>query len=157
MAGSAAALAIDALLQLALSAVRVTAASSVNPRIGEYGAWIAAAGLAWLLAPTLAGRVGQVANGQLVLPRSATLVLVGTAMIVLPVLWLVATWLVTGAMITIAGDWAHDGLVFLSPDYYAHVLTANAPWLLAGAILIVVSRHLVDSVDSERRGVEWRD
>jgi hypothetical protein len=157
IAGSAAALAIDALLQLALSAVRVTAPWWVNARVGEYGAWIVAAGLAWLLAPMLAGHAGRVANAHLVLPQSGTFGLVGTLMIVLPVLWLVATWLVTGARITTAGTWAHDGLVFLSPDYYAYVLTAHAPWVLAGAILIVVSRHVADPVDSERRGVEWRD
>ena len=39
-------------------------------------------------------------------------------------------------------DWAFDGRVFLSPDYYRGLLLDLTPWLMASATLFAVRRHV---------------
>jgi hypothetical protein len=140
IAGAAAALVLDILLQMALSIVRPMAPWRLNARIGEHVTWVVDAALAWLLAPMFGPWLEQVVTS--VVPRARAFGLVGAAMVACPVLWLAATWVVTAARITLTGDWSSEGLVFLSADYYSYALTRNAPWLLAGVILMAIARHV---------------
>lgn len=66
---------------------------------------------------------------------------VGVAALVVPLLWVAALWIVQAAIFTAADRWDLDGQIYLSADYYRRVLAGYAPWLLAGAAAIVLSRH----------------
>jgi hypothetical protein len=63
------------------------------------------------------------------------------AALVVPLLWTLALWIVQAAIFTAADRWDVDGQVFLSADYYRRLLAGYAPWLLAGAAALVLSRH----------------
>jgi hypothetical protein len=66
---------------------------------------------------------------------------VGIGLIAVPLLWLFATWVKMAIKIIAFGTWAADGRVFLEAYYYSDIVTANAPWMLSGAVLLLVSRH----------------
>lgn len=66
---------------------------------------------------------------------------VGIGALVVPLLWIAALWIVQVVIFTAADRWDIDGQVFRSADYYRRVLAGYAPWLLAGATAIVLSRH----------------
>jgi hypothetical protein len=67
---------------------------------------------------------------------------VGIAVIAVPLLWVVATWVVSAVRFTLLGSWPTDGLVFLSPAYYRGLVVDYAPWPLAGVTVLGLRRHL---------------
>ncbi|MEP7117408.1 MAG: hypothetical protein ABI880_07495 [Acidobacteriota bacterium] len=77
------------------------------------------------------------------LPAPAVWRLVGTLAILVPLVWIVAQWLVLATLFTVAGRWDIDGLTYLSVDYYRRVFAGYAPWLLGGAAALVGSRHVL--------------
>ena len=68
--------------------------------------------------------------------------IVGRLAIVIPLLWIVAQWIVQALLITVGGQWEVDGQAFLSADYYRRLFAGYAPWLLGGAAALVGSRHV---------------
>lgn len=141
-----AALVVDAVLQLALDAVRVSAYGGapwwITANLIERGRWGAFAGLLWWLAPRLF-RAGDAAAIQLPpVTRAEAWRQVAVAIVAMPLLWMVATWVVSAIRFTLLGTWDTDGRVFLSPDYYRGLVLDLAPWAMAAAVLLAVRRHL---------------
>lgn len=109
----------------------------VNGHLVERSRWVVFVLLLWGLV-----RVGPVAELASPLDRAgAAWKLVGVLAITVPLLWMLALWLVQAALFTAAGRWDIDGQVFFSADYYRRVLAGYAPWLLGGAAALVLSRH----------------
>ena len=132
--GAVLVLAVDALLHIALGALR--GHDMVAPW-GERVVWIVAAALFWVAAPLLPfparlPRLGlHDASGG-----------VGTLMIVSAIIWLLATLVVLTLRIALQGDWAADSPRFLDPSFYSQIVLTYAPWLIAGATLRLLARHL---------------
>jgi len=137
----------NAVLQLALDAVSVRQYGGGAPwwitaEVIERGRWVVFAGLLWLLAPPLlrgwheaAPRVVDERSGEAW--RRVSL-LVWT----MPLLWVAATWLVSAVRFTALGSWGTDGLAFVSPEFYRALLLDYAPWLMGGAVVRAVGRHV---------------
>lgn len=109
----------------------------INGHVVERSRWVV---FALLLAGLV--RVGPVAD--LAHPfdtAGASWRLAGVLAISVPLLWIVALWLVQAAIFTAAGRWDIDGQVFFSADYYRRVFADYAPWLLGGSAALVLSRH----------------
>lgn len=139
-----AALVTDALLQLALDAVRVSAFGGgapwwVTAHLIERGRWVVFALLVWVGAGRLRDAGDAVAGART--PADAWRD-VGVAIVAVPLLWIVATWVVSAVRFTLLGSWAFDGRVFTSPDYYRGLLLDLAPWVMAAAVLFAVRKHL---------------
>jgi hypothetical protein len=66
---------------------------------------------------------------------------VGQAVLVVPVLWTVAGWVVSAAVFTLADRWAIDGQVFRTPGYYRSLVVEYAPWIVGGGAVMLWSRH----------------
>jgi hypothetical protein len=136
-----AALAVDAVLHLALDAVSVSGYGGapwwVTANLIGRGRWVAFAMLLWWLAPRLPGARANPPGGP---PEAWWQVAV--ALVAVPLLWMVATWLVTAVRFTALGSWDTDGRVFLSPDYYRGLALDLTPWALAAAVLMAARRHL---------------
>ena len=64
------------------------------------------------------------------------------ALVAVPLLWIVATWVVSAIRFTALGSWETDGRVFLSPEYYRGLALDLTPWAMAAAVLMAVRRHL---------------
>lgn len=143
LAGTVLVLLADSVLHLALAAVRVSDVAApwwVNARVVERSAWVVMASLLWL-----AVRGGMLGDGQAVTwSREAAFRLVGACMIAVPIAWTLATIVVTLVRTALAS--ARDGglAIFLEPYFYSDLVLRNAPWLLAGAVLLTVSRHLAE-------------
>ena len=144
--GTVAALVVDAALQLAMDAVRVSSYGGgapwwVTANLITRGRWVAFAMLLWWLTPRLtsaeanpgaaASRALQDAWRQ-----------VAVALVAVPLLWIVATWVVSAVRFTLLGSWDTDGRVFLSLDYYRGLVRDLTPWAMAAAVLMAVRRHL---------------
>lgn len=142
--GTALVLAIDALLHLALGLVRdagTGASGWVNARVLDRVVALVAALLLWWAAPHLGPSVGLTATpSRLGLDDACRLV--GRGLLVVPLIWWAATVIVFALRVTVVGDWRLDAARFLHPYYYSELVLANAPWMLAGATLIVLARHL---------------
>ena len=127
--------AVDMLLHAGLGAIRGENMPAPWPtRL----AWIIAAALFWLTAPMLPSSP---------LPHlrlNAASRITGGVMIVAPVLWLLATFVVVAVHTSLQGDWAASGRRFIEPYLYSDIVLTNTPWLLAGATLLVLARHLPD-------------
>lgn len=140
-----AALVVDAVLQLALDAVRVSAHGGGAPwwitaHLIERGRWVVLAWLLWALGPrVLDGSPG--ANDGRPAPAEAWR-RVAVAVTMVPLLWIAATWVVTAVRFTLLGSWDTDGRVFASADYYRGLLLDLAPWLMATAAVFAVRRHV---------------
>jgi len=118
LAATLAALVVDAVLQLALDAVAVSAYGGGAPwwitaNLPERGRWVALAALLWRLAPSVTSR-GDGANDAGA-PRNAaeSWRQTGVAVIAVPLLWVLATWMVSALRFTLLGSWSTDGLFFL--------------------------------------------
>ncbi len=142
-----AALVVDAVLQLALDAVAVSAYSGGAPwwitaHLPERGRWVVLAAFLWWLAPALAS--AEDGAGEARPPRDAAEAWwrTGVAVIAVPLLWVLATWIVSALRFTLLGSWSTDGLVFLSSGYYRGLLVDYTPWLMAGIAVLGVRRHL---------------
>jgi hypothetical protein len=147
--GGLAALLVDAALQNLLAAVRSLGASATTPwwmigRVQERSPWIVAALLAWLWAPALSRAASPVLPPGHFISRSAAFDVVGRVMIVAPLLWLVATWLVWAVTMTLEGSWASEGRVLFTGHYYYNVLLAYTPWAAGGIALLGLRRHVDD-------------
>ncbi len=136
------ALIVDAVLSMLTGLVAVTGAGDGTPwwvtaHLVERGRWVVVAAL-------LVALTGRVASPEEPAPpsRAAVWRLVGSAVATAPLLWIVATWIVQATLFTLAGRWEVDGQVFLAAGYYQSLLSGYAPWLLAGATTIAVSRHV---------------
>jgi hypothetical protein len=142
-----AALLVDAVLQLALDAVTVSAYRGGAPwwitaHLVDRGRWVAMAALLWWAAPLLASTGDAARHARA--PRDAAEAWrqTGVAVIAVPLMWVLATWLVSVLRFTLLGSWATDGLVFLSSGYYRNLFVDYAPWLMGGVTVLGVRRHL---------------
>jgi len=145
MAASVIALVVDAVLQLSLAAIRVTGYGGGTPwwitaHLVERGRWVAFGALMWWLAPRLAD--GHQGGAEGTGGRAHAWRLVGTAVVTIPLFWVLATWVVSSIRFTLLGSWTTDGRVFLAPEYYRGVLVDYVPWLMAGLTLLGVRKHL---------------
>jgi len=152
--GTVLVLAIDSLLHLALAAIRDDTAAApwwVNARVVERSVWVVAAMLTWWTVPWLAASVAATLERTSApdpvdppppLSRQAAHRIVGASMIVVPILWFFATLIAFAVNVTLRGHWAADGARLLEPYVYSEAVLSNAPWLLAGATLIGLARHL---------------
>jgi hypothetical protein len=85
---------------------------------------------------------GNGAGPALRLTSAAATRTVGTAMAVIPVMWVVSSALVRALAITWADAWTTDGRIFLAPQFYSDIFVACGPWMLAGVVLVTASGHL---------------
>ena len=147
LAGTIAALVVDACMQLALDALRVPSSGTGAPwwitaNLVGRGRWVVFAALLWWLAPRLEeitpNRTEAVARAT---PEEAWRQ-VAVALVAVPVLWIIATWSVSAVRFTFLGTWTTDGRVFLSPDYYRGLSMDLAPWALAAAAVMAARRHI---------------
>lgn len=136
------ALAADALLGALTELVGAVAGGPSPPwwvagHVVERSRWV-------MFALLLAGSARAVGpeSRDLVVPGPAAWRLVGRLALVVPLLWLVALWIVQAILFTVAGRWDIDGQVYLSADYYRRVFAGYVPWLLGGAAALVGSRHV---------------
>lgn len=141
-----AALAVDVVLQLSLEAVSVSPSNRapwwVTGNLVGRGRWVVFAWMLWLVSRRLSGAPGNTrgpASGESV---SEAWRHVAAAVIGVPFLWILATWLVSAVRFTALGTWASDGRVFLAPDYYRAMVLDLAPWLLAAATTAALARHV---------------
>ncbi len=137
-----AALVVDAALATLTGLVAVTGDGDGTPwwvaaHLVERGRSVVAAALLLAVSARLTAPDGTA-------PPSPTAVwrFVGMAVATAPLLWITATWIVQATLFTLAGRWEVDGQVFLAAGYYQSLLRGYAPWLLAGATTIAVSRHV---------------
>jgi hypothetical protein len=142
-----AALVVDAILQLALDAVAVSAYGGgapwwVTARLIERGRWVVMAALLWRLAPSVVSRDDGADAGRAPGEAAEAWRQTGIAVITIPLLWVLATWVVSAVRFTLLGSWSTDGLVFLSSGYYRGLFVDYAPWLMAGITVLGVRRHL---------------
>lgn len=146
LAATIAALLGNAALQFALDAVTVRQYGGAAPwwvtaELIDRGRWVVFAGLLWLLAPHLLRGWREAApagEGEQADAWRRVSMLVWT----LPLLWVAATWLVSAARFTALGSWDTEGLAFVSADYYRALLLDYAPWLMGGAVVRVMGRHV---------------
>jgi hypothetical protein len=75
-------------------------------------------------------------------PAAAAWSLAGGAMIVLPPIWIAATWLVMTTRMFMAGTWSTSSRIFLEPAFYSDLILGYAPWFLAGVTLLLLRRHV---------------
>jgi hypothetical protein len=142
-----AALVVDAVLQLALDAVAVAAYGGgapwwVTTHLVERGRWVALAALLCWLAPSLFPREDMPQDARAPLGAAGAWRQTGMAVVVVPLLWVLATWIVSALRFTLLGSWATEGLVFLSSGYYRSLFVDYAPWLMAGLTVLAIRRHL---------------
>jgi hypothetical protein len=147
--GALAALVIDALLRNALAAVQSPGVSSMTPwwitgRVSDRAVWVVAALLMWLTARTLAPVTKRLWPVDHLVTRSAAFDVVGGSMIIVPLVWMLASLLVLAARITLAGSWELDGPVLLMASYYNNVVLGYLPWAGSGSLLLMLGRHASD-------------
>jgi hypothetical protein len=145
--GALVALVVDVALQNALDAVRSPGARSMTPwwvvgRVAERSLWLVFALLTWLLATALARIAVSAWPGDHGVDRVAAFDIIGQSMIVFPVVWLLATWLVVILRITLTGSWAQDGAIFFTSAYYYNVALGYVPWAAGGLALLMFKRHV---------------
>lgn len=136
------ALGVDALLGVLTGAVSSVGGGPGGPwwvsgHVLERSRW-----LVFVLLLAVALRTAPLGDplDALTAPREAWR-LVGTLSMLIPVLWIVASWIVQAALFTLADRWDVDGQIFRSPDYYRQLFAGYAPWLLGGAASVVLGRH----------------
>lgn len=134
------ALAADGLLALVTGLADVTARGAGPPW------WVAAHVVErsrWVVAALLLMAIGRRDPGAWPIADPADVWrLVGTAVIVVPLLWTLATWIVQAGLFTAAGRWDVDGRVFLSAGFYRQAFVDYVPWLLGGITTRAVARHV---------------
>lgn len=137
LAATVAALVVDAVLQTLIGVASVTSQGSTAPwwvtaHLVARGRWVALAALVVIASRPLpdappGGRAWRVT---------------GTAVMAVPLLWVLAQWIVTAILFTLARRWDVDGRVFLEAGYYRGLLEAYVPWLLGGAAVVSASSHV---------------
>ena len=105
-------------------------------------AWPLAAALLWLGAPLVARTRRQSRRAAAAVHPATAARIVGVAMTVTPIASVLASPIVRGLVITVNGDWASDGRIFATPQFYSDIEVANGPWVLAGMTLFTAAGHL---------------
>ena len=147
LVGAFVAVFVDAALQNALIVAAPPGSRSTVPwwvtgRVMERSTWIAAALLLWLVAPQLTRGVKTGATDEpVVLPAAALYALVGWAMLALPLVWILATWIIWIIKITLVGSWRSEGQIFVAGYYYINMLLNYLPWVAAGVAVHLWSRR----------------
>ena len=139
------ALVVDAVMQLATEAIRVSPYGGgapwwVTAHLIERGRWVLFALIVRVLEPWLTRNGPPPAAAEL--PAAEAWRQVAIAIVAVPLAWIVATWLVSAMRFTLLGSWDFDGRVFLSFDYYRGLATGLVPWVMAAAALMAARRHL---------------
>lgn len=142
-----AALLVDAALQLAMDAVRVSSSGGGAPwwmtaHLIQRGRWVVFALLLLWLAPRLFDADGDEPAAMSAASPAEAWRKVAIAVVSVPLLWIAATWVVSAVRFTLLGTWDTDGRVFLSPEYYRGLGLDLAPWAMAAAVLLAMRRHL---------------
>lgn len=143
-----AALVGNGVLQLALDAVAVGSYGGgapwwVTAEVIERGRWVVFAVLLRMAGPRLlASSASSLASPEGDDERSAAWQRVGLLVLILPLLWIAATWVVSAVRFTALDSWGTEGLAFRSTDYYQALLLDYAPWLIGGSVVKGVGRHL---------------
>ena len=148
--GAIVVLVVDTLLQWSLAAVSPDlGVSGVYARARQHAIWIVSGVLGRATAPLWARwleTVAPAASAAPPIPHRDAFGIVGTSLLVVPCAWLAATWIVNAIGLTLAGSWTTGGRIFLEPYYYSLLVTTYAPWLMAGATLLTLRRHVTDEV-----------
>lgn len=143
-----AALAGNGVLQLALDAVAVGTYGGgapwwVTAEVIERGRWVVFAVLLRMAGPRLlTSSASSLTFSEGDADRAAAWQRVGLLVLVLPLLWIAATWVVSAVRFTALDSWGTEGLAFRSTDYYRALLLDYAPWLMGGAVVRGVGRHV---------------
>lgn len=137
------ALVVDAVMQVATDAIRVSPYGGgapwwVTAHLIERGRWVVFALIVRALEPRVTGNGDPPAQA----PAAEAWRQVAIAVVAVPLIWIVATWIASAVRFTLLGSWAFDGRVFLSFDYYRGLATDLVPWLMAAAALMAARRHL---------------
>lgn len=145
VAAMVAALVGNALLQLGLDAVASGYGGGapwwITAEIIDRGRWVALALILHAVAPVLLedeNRPGPAPSAD----RPACWRAVGVAVLCVPLLWILATWVVSALRFTLLGSWSTEGQAFLSPGYYGGLAMGYVPWLIGGGVVLGVRGHL---------------
>jgi hypothetical protein len=138
LAATITALVVDAVLQGLIGVANVASPDSGTPwwvtaHLVERGRWVA---LAVILCVATRGIDDRPSSGKDAWRTT------GMAVMATPLLWVLANWIVTVILFTLAGRWDIDGRGFLEPGYYRALLVAYVPWLLGGAAVAAASSHV---------------
>lgn len=139
------AIALDALLQVLTTSIRISGGPRPPwwARAAAQSVWIVVGIVLWIAAPAIAGTLDHlVPHGDA--SRRAVWALIGTALIVVPPVWVVAQFAVLAVQLTLAATWDSESSIFMSGAFYGSVLLTITPWMAAGAILRACSTHLID-------------
>jgi hypothetical protein len=138
-------IAVDLLLQFLTASMRLT--GGIRPpwwaRAAAESVWIVAGIILWMAAPLIATALEEFVPDARV-SRRVTWALVGTALIVVPPVWIVAELMVLAIQLTLSGTWGSEARIFVSGAYYGTVLLTLTPWVAAGVILRAWAAHLID-------------
>ncbi|MGE0362109.1 MAG: hypothetical protein AB7H93_18795 [Vicinamibacterales bacterium] len=134
------ALAADGLLAL------MTGLADVADRAARPPWWVAAHVVErsrWVVVALLLLAIGR-RGAQAAPPADSPAVwrLVGGIVIAAPLVWTLATFIVQAGLFTVAGRWDVDGRMFLAAGFYRQAFVDYVPWLLGGATVRAVARHL---------------
>jgi hypothetical protein len=120
------ALVIDLLLRIALDAVRLeTSRLNWEAAVASKAVWLVSVGIGAAVAP----RVLPTARHRM--DWREAFQTAGIVLISAPLIWTVATVLVFVTSVP-----------FAQSSFYAEIMTSDGPWLLAGAALSAISRHV---------------
>lgn len=140
---------VDVVLAVLLNAVRVDGNESLSSllpaRIAARGLWFTGPAVLWITARPIAAWFDNTLEQRFSpapLARALIWKLVALLMIIVPLLLLLAGWAAALLRVTLAGSWAFEGPLFLTPAFYSTSILATAPAVLAGTTLHAISRHL---------------
>lgn len=139
------ALIVDAVMQLATEAIRVSPYGGGAPwwataHLIERGRWVLFALSVRAIEPRVTSGGTPPAVAEASAPEAWRQVAI--AIVAIPLAWIAATWMASAVRFTLLGSWAFDGRVFLSFDYYRGLAIDLVPWGMASATLMAARRHL---------------
>jgi hypothetical protein len=139
------AIAVDVLLQFLTTSIRIT--GGIRPpwwaRPAAHSVWIVVGLILWVAAPAIAHTIEDLipAIGA---SRPAVWALIGTALLIVPPVWVAAQLAILAVQLTLSATWNSESSIFMSGAYYGSVLLTITPWMAAGAILRAYTTHLID-------------
>jgi hypothetical protein len=113
-------------------------------RLLERSVWVVAALLLWASAGFMTRAAARLWPSLHPLPRINAFDVVGRLMIAVPLLWVLASWLVLAGRITLAGTWDVDGEMFTTMALYNSTALGYLPWAGGGVMLLALSQHIAD-------------